>query len=695
MTRKCVETLLVLTENAGQVVPKDELLSTIWPDRVVDEANLTQNIAMVRRALSAERGMPAFIETFPGRGYRLTGPVTVEDPQPLAAQAIPVPTPTGLPVQPADPPISVAAVTVPAAKKWTRISVLGCAAVLLVGVVGWVAWRMMRPAVSAGFRVTPFTRLSGGERQPALSADGKSVAFLWERGDGQPSPICVQRLGESSNRQVTREVGHYSSPAWSPDGRALAYLRMNKDVTEVLISLLDFNDLRIVARFSPPNYSLQRRLLDWSPDGQWLAVSHPSSASKPNSIYLVAVATGEQRLLTQPDQMVGGDIEPHFSPDSRTLSFVRYIHRSRQELFSLSVTGGQPKQLTDDGKQISGHDWMPDGNQIIFASDRGGEFRLWKLNSAAQLPERQPPPVGIFGEYPMEISLARSAQTLVYSIQAQDRNIWRLDLKDRTWTRLIASSAQDASPQYSPTGDRICFRSDRTGEDHLWVSDADGNQQTQITQEALYPSVGRWSPDGRQIAFNNARSGELYLAALSTDAAPRWTVRRLGVSGIHPVFSPDGASLYAGGPNSIVRISLADNSVKELVNTGGFSLGLSPDGKSLYFIRGLNETILWQANTETGALTQSVAGLIPGCTSCWALTAQGVYYLGGNSRSFDEQVIYFFDFATQRQREVLKYPEPLAPLGSGPFSLSPEQRYLLCVRSDPSSSDIMRVEPFE
>ncbi|MGH9801376.1 MAG: winged helix-turn-helix domain-containing protein, partial [Blastocatellia bacterium] len=75
MTRKSVETLLVLVENAGQVVSKEELLTAIWPDRIVDEANLTQNIAMVRRALAAERGTPPFIETFPGRGYRMIGPV--------------------------------------------------------------------------------------------------------------------------------------------------------------------------------------------------------------------------------------------------------------------------------------------------------------------------------------------------------------------------------------------------------------------------------------------------------------------------------------------------------------------------------------------------------------------------------------------------------------------------------------------
>ncbi|MDQ3012453.1 MAG: hypothetical protein M3X11_17300, partial [Acidobacteriota bacterium] len=71
-----------------------------------------------------------------------------------------------------------------------------------------------------------------------------------------------------------------------------------------------------------------------------------------------------------------------------------------------------------------------------------------------------------------------------------------------------------------------------------------------------------------------------------------------------------------------------------------------------------------------------------------------LYYLGSGKQSFDTQVIYFHDFATSRDREILMYPEPLAPVGSGPFSLSPDLRSLLCVRVDPSNSDIMRVEPF-
>lgn len=708
MTRKAVETLLVLVENSGQVVPKEELLTTIWPDRVVDEANLTQNIAMVRRALAAERGTPSYIETFPGRGYRLLGPVVTEIPVEHHQQEMVAETPVLEEIPQADtlsekasqPPPSAPTAPVPSSPFWRGIPAYAFF-ILVTGAVATAVWfylqRNSRPP-EAIFRVSPFTRLPGKELQPALSPDGNKVAFLWDQGDGHPPDIRVQWAGEPSSTQVTKEEGHYSSPAWSPDGQALAYLRIERFGTDVLIRSLENGGERQVARFTPPNYGFQYRLLDWSPDGQWLVASHAEAPDKPNSLFLVNVATGEKKALTKPEQMVGGDLDPHFSPDGRTITFIRHIQRSHQELYSIPFTGGPPRQLTADTKQISSHDWLPASDSskggIVFASDREGEFRLWKIHADGSSPEKNPQPVGIYGEAPIELSLARKSPLLVYSLQLQDRNIWRLDLKEKNWTRIVASSAQDASPQYSPLGDKICFRSDRSGEEQLWVSDANGNNQAQVTKNALYPSVGHWSPDSRRIVFNNARSGEIFLAILSDPNSGTWSIRPTGVTGVHPIFSPDGQWIYAGTTKNIIRFLVNGGGATEVVKTGGFSLGVSKDGKWLYFMRDTNDSVLWRANTDTGDFAKVLDGVLPNCTSCWALAEDGIYYLGSDKQSFDAQVIYFHDFATGKERAVIKYPEPLSPVGSGPFSLSPNLRSLLCVRVDPSNSDIMRVEPF-
>jgi len=384
-------------------------------------------------------------------------------------------------------------------------------------------------------------------------------------------------------------------------------------------------------------------------------------------------------------------VDPRFSPDGTTVSFIRLIHRSHQELFSAPVAGGQPLRLTADEKQVTGHDWMPDGKSVVFASDRGGEFRLWRLRTEAGGARRAPTAVGVYAEYRMQLSMAASAPTLVYSVSQQDRNIWRLDLDQKRWTRIIAASGQDASPQYSPAGDRICFRSDRSGEEQLWVSQADGANPVQVTRGPLWPSVGRWSPDGRTIVFNNARSGEIFLAVEDGGA---WQVRPTGSRGVHPVFSPDGQWIYAGSETNIVRLPSQGGPARELAKIQGLSLGASGDGAWLYFMREPNDSSLWRLSVASGEVSKVLDGLVPGCTSCWALASNGIYYLGSSTSSFDSQMLYFHDFRTGRASQVVEYPEPLTPLGSGPFSLSPDARKLLCVRMDPSGADVMRVDPF-
>ncbi len=677
LTKKAIETLLALVENSGLVLTKEELMRAVWPDRVVDEANLAQNIAVIRKALAVEHGAPGSIETFPGRGYRILGPIA-------AAEVL-------------DEGTSESVSPVGGARRPRRIGLAPAAglAIVLAAVV-WVL-RPARVAPSADEpRRVPVTRLAGKEDQPAISPDGKAVAFVWERTE-RAAGIWVQDADRNSPRQVSAEDGLYSSPAWSPDGRRLAYLRFRHSSGALLVRSLESGEEREITGVFYTRFGLPNRHLDWSPDGGFLVVDDAAAPRQALGIFLVSLETGQKKRLTQPSDDIIGDVDPRFSPDGKTVSFIRAFHRTRLELFTVPRDGGGPVQLTFDGKQITSHDWNSGGKSLVFSSDRSGEFRLWELGyppgKGVSLRRRLP----IYADFPLQVSLSRHAPVLVYSVLQQKRNIWRLDLEANPqtpgrWVRVAASSGQDVSPQYSPQGDRISFRSDRSGEEQLWVADRSGGDAVQITRGTLNPSVPRWSPDGRAIVFNNAANGEIFIARLGADGG--WSVAPLKAAGIHPVFSPDAQWIFAGTPASIVRLPAQGGPGTEIVRFRGISLDVSPDGRYVYFVRDPSGTQLWRVEAASGRAEKVLDGLVPYCSSCWALASGGIYYLGTEDAAPDKQALHFRDLATGRDRTILDYPEPLSPIGSGPFSLSPDGRYLLCVRVDPSDADIFRLEPF-
>lgn len=75
LTPKALDTLLVLVQNSGHVLEKDELMKAVWPDSFVEEVNLAHNISVLRKAMGEKEAESRFIETVPRRGYRFVAPV--------------------------------------------------------------------------------------------------------------------------------------------------------------------------------------------------------------------------------------------------------------------------------------------------------------------------------------------------------------------------------------------------------------------------------------------------------------------------------------------------------------------------------------------------------------------------------------------------------------------------------------------
>jgi DNA-binding winged helix-turn-helix (wHTH) protein/TolB-like protein/Flp pilus assembly protein TadD len=171
LTSKAFDTLLYMVRHCGVVIEKDELMRAVWPDTIVEENNLNQNISALRRALGERQGENRYIATVPGRGFSFVAEVK-------ALAGVQEPEGAGLP-EPVASPTEVAPIYSPQLKRraggligrvWPAIFVGVIAAALSVG--AFYLWRA-RPQTSAtvpvrNIAVLPFKPLVPESRDEAL-----------------------------------------------------------------------------------------------------------------------------------------------------------------------------------------------------------------------------------------------------------------------------------------------------------------------------------------------------------------------------------------------------------------------------------------------------------------------------------------------------------------------------------------------
>jgi Tol biopolymer transport system component len=133
--------------------------------------------------------------------------------------------------------------------------------------------------------------------------------------------------------------------------------------------------------------------LSWSSDGKYLALVDINAPREPYSLFLVSVETGDKRKLTSPPTQYFGDLRHRFSPDGKTLAFVRCSALYSNEICGLAVTSdgtplGETRRLTYDGRGIEGLDWTADGRRIVYSSGHFSSTNLLLIPASGGAPER-------------------------------------------------------------------------------------------------------------------------------------------------------------------------------------------------------------------------------------------------------------------------------------------------------------------
>jgi Tol biopolymer transport system component len=422
---------------------------------------------------------------------------------------------------------------------WLLLALLvGAAAAVLGYRAGQGTGRVAVPGATPSVR--RLTELPGVEESPALSPDGRQIAFT-STVSGRRQ-IFVRLLAGGPPVQITSDPVDHEFPRWSPDANALVYFSPARS-----------DDAQGGIWSVPALGGSPRRLID-SLGGADVSASGRLASFRlaDDDVQLVTSSLDGTDVRVIAESVGGYHLHPRWSPDGRWIAFQKG-DGVRFDIFIIPDGGGASRQLTDERNMIRGLAWLPDSSGIVYASSRGGTvpylppLTLWEVGLDGS--HRQIAPVDAWYDQP---DTHRSGLVLAARM-VMHFDIWRFPFEGaatdnvRRAEQVTKQTGQVLTPTSAPDGSEIAFLSDSGGHGNLWVMSLRTGQLRQITFEAdAGVAVGApvWSPDGKSIAFVSSkgrRGFEFGVWQVNPDGTH---LRNVAESGLGMAWSPNGDWIY-------------------------------------------------------------------------------------------------------------------------------------------------------
>ena len=326
-------------------------------------------------------------------------------------------------------------------------------------------------AQQTGFASTDLHSLkSVGDVQ--FSPDGRTILYSLtsrEESGRSSSRLWIHDFETGSTRQLIDGSG--SNARWSPDGSSVAYVGALRDRRGLIVIRSDGSQPRFLSEVSGTNHPLPSsgERLTWAPDGS--AIAFVSTTPGPES----AEATGDPVVVTR-----------YLYKPTASEGLTRFNDNRRAHIFVADVATGDVTQLTDGVFYEHSLDWSPDGEEILFISNR------------------EPNPDKFFNYD-------------IFAVRTDDGSI----------RRLTSTENAEYRPRWSPDGSMVAYQGTRRGltssettmeDTHIWVMDADGSNRREVGQGIdNRQGAPQWASNGRAIFFTVQESGSVGLHKIDID----------------------------------------------------------------------------------------------------------------------------------------------------------------------------------
>ena len=488
---------------------------------------------------------------------------------------------------------SAASFSLPPERRGTRL--WWVAAVLLIAAAAAGAWRFYgsKPVPRAAVSFLRLSDFAGLEESPAFSPDGKSVAFVSDSTGSRQ--IWIRLLAGGPPLQITHNEGDHLEPRWSQDSTALLYYTPphegNEQGTLWEISALGGTPRQLAAAMSGA---------DISREGGSLTFFRLNGTN----IELVASARdgSSPRVLMQTVTNFSYR-QPRWSPDGKTVAYIHSLVNWADDIYTVPAAGGTPRRLTNDNTLMSGLAWLPDGKNLLYSSARGSTMlylptlHLWRISAAGGEPDQL-----TYGELGDEEPDVDRNGRIVVSRKRTQYDIWKFptgpDAVENVAraVRITHQTGQVQTPSLDPSDKELVYLSDNGGHGNLWVAPVAGGESRQITFEKdpeKVMGVPIWSPDGSRIAFALTRP------SAEQRGVGYWVVRPDGTGlrevlpfGAWAAWSNDGKFLYysesspvvATGNFRLMKAPVDGGAAVSVRNDNALGPAPAPDGSALYYI---------------------------------------------------------------------------------------------------------------